>query len=65
MKWIQGSWRKEFGRRNGQITHADFNLNKQVEHEFYEALITETTFPTLDGGSKDAAYLKVKLQPER
>ena len=65
LKWIQASWRKEFGRRNGQITHADFNGNQQVEHEFYDALITETTFPSLDGGSKDAAYLKIKLQPEK
>jgi len=65
LKWIQASWRKEFSRRNGQVTHADFNLNKQVEHEFFDALITETTFPTLDGGSKEAAYVKVKLQPEK
>jgi len=65
LKWIQASWRKDFNRRNGQITHADFNLNKQIEHEFFDALITETTFPTLDGGSKDAAYLKIKLQPEK
>ncbi|MBV8756292.1 MAG: phage tail protein [Deltaproteobacteria bacterium] len=65
LKWIQQSWSKEWSRRNGVITHADFNLNKQIEHEFYEALITETTFPTLDGASKDAAYLKVKVQPEK
>lgn len=65
LKWIQQSWNKQFSRRNGVITHADFNLNKQIEHEFFEALITETTFPTLDGASKDAAYLKVKMQPEK
>jgi tail tube protein gp19 len=65
LKWIQSSWAKQYSRRNGQITHADFNLNKQIEHEFFNALITETTFPTLDGGSKEAAYIKVKLQPEK
>jgi hypothetical protein len=64
LKWIQGSWNKEFSRRNGMITHADFDLYKTFEHEFMDALITETTFPTLDGGSKDAAYLKIKIQPE-
>src|SRR6185503_1022681 len=26
LKWIQASWRKNYGRRNGQITHADFDL---------------------------------------
>lgn len=65
MRWIQASWRKDFNRRNGQISHADFNLKKTFEHEFYDALITETTFPALDGSSKDAAFMKVKIQPER
>jgi len=65
LKWIQGSWRKEWSRRNGQITHANFDLKKTFEHEFFEALITETTFPALDGASKDAAYIKIKVQPEK
>src|SRR5512141_2157008 len=25
LQWIQDSWRKDFKRRSGQITHADFN----------------------------------------
>lgn len=64
LKWIQGSWRHDYGRRNGQISHADFNLSEQFVVEFYDALIAETTFPALDGGSKDPAYLKMKIQPE-
>jgi len=65
LKWIQASWNREFSRRNGQVVHADFNLKQTFIHEFSDALIMETTFPALDGGSKDAAYLKVKFQPER
>ena len=65
LRWIQSSWRQEFNRRNGQITHANFDLKRTFEHQFYDALIAETTFPTLDGSSKDAAFLKVKIQPER
>lgn len=65
LQWIQQSWRKDWSRRNGQITHANFDLYKVFEHEFFDALITETTFPSLDGSSKEAAYLKLKLQPER
>lgn len=65
LKWIQGSWSRQYSRRNGQITHADFDMRSMFEHEFYEALITETTFPTLDGASKDGGYIKCKLQPER
>jgi hypothetical protein len=64
LKWIQDSWKKSTTRRNGQITHGDFNNCSQYEHHFSDALITETTFPSLDGASKDAAYIKVKCLPE-
>jgi tail tube protein gp19 len=64
IEWIRKSWKKQYERRNGQVTHANFDLLPTFEHEFRRALITETTFPTLDGGSKDPAYMKVKLQPE-
>src|SRR3954469_776611 len=65
LEWIQASWRKNWSRKNGQVSHADFNHFTTFEHEFYDALITETTFPTLDGSSKEPAYIKIKLQPER
>jgi len=65
LEWIQDSWNRKYTRRNGQISHADFNLKQTYEHWFYDALITETTFPALDGAAKDNGYLKCKLQPER
>ena len=65
LKWVQSSWDKKYTRRNGQITHANFNLERTFEHEFFDALLTEVTFPTLDGAAKDTAYLKTKIQPER
>jgi hypothetical protein len=65
LKWIQSSWRKEWSRKNGQISHANFDMKTTFTHEFFDALITETTFPGLDGSSKDAAYIKVKVQPEK
>lgn len=64
LEWIQKSWSQKFARHSGQITHADFDLRATLEHEFIDALITETSFPTLDGASKDTGYLKIKLQPE-
>jgi tail tube protein gp19 len=64
LRWIQGSWNRKYGRRNGTVSHANFNLKKTFEHEFREALITETSFPALDGSSKEAAYMKIKIQPE-
>jgi hypothetical protein len=65
LEWMQGSFNRKWSRRNGQISHADFNLNETFEHWFYDALITEASFPTLDGSSKDSGYLKCKIQPER
>lgn len=65
LAWIQQSWgRKEDPRRNGQITHADFNMQSMFEHHFYKAMITETVFPALDGASKEGGYITCKLQPE-
>ncbi|MGE3457594.1 MAG: hypothetical protein AB7O24_20940, partial [Kofleriaceae bacterium] len=65
LKWIQSTWRKTPGRRSGQITYGDFNLDAMYVREFTDALITETTFPTLDGAAKEPAFLKVKIQPEQ
>lgn len=64
-KWIEASWKKEWSRRNGEITHANFDHKETYSHEFLDALITETTFPALDGASREAAYLKVKCLPEQ
>jgi hypothetical protein len=65
LQWLQDSLDKNFQERSGQINHANFNMEKVFEHEFWDALITEVTFPTLDGSSKESAYLKVKFQPRK
>lgn len=64
LEWLRASWRKEFSRMNGEIIHADFDYRERVSQSFRDALITETKFPSLDGGSKEPAYLTVSLQPE-
>jgi hypothetical protein len=64
LKWIQASWKKDWSRRNGEITHANFDLKSTYSHQFLNALITETTFPALDGASREAAYMKMKFLPE-
>lgn len=63
LTWIKNSWNKDPTRHDGQITHADFNHEATFTHEFSGALITETTFPALDGASREAAYIKVRCQP--
>ncbi|MEO7735226.1 MAG: phage tail protein [Kofleriaceae bacterium] len=64
LSWIQGSWNKQWSRRNGEITHANFDLYETYRHEFFDALITEASFPALDATSKDGGFLKFKFQPE-
>ena len=64
-EWISASWKRDFSRRNGAVIHTDARHRSQLEQWFTDALIVETTFPTLDGASTDPAYLNVKLQPER
>jgi hypothetical protein len=62
--WIAQSWAGKQSPKNGAIISADFNYKSTAERQFMNALITETTIPTLDAASKDAGYLTVKLTPE-
>jgi hypothetical protein len=64
LSWIQESWNKKFSRRSGQVAHADFDMKGKYEHDFMDALIMETAFPTLDAMSREPGYLKIKFLPE-
>ena len=63
-EWIQASLKMNYQRKNGSIVAYDFNLEARSEREFYNALITEVTFPKLDGASKDQCYMNLKFSPE-
>ena len=63
-EWISASWNGNPGRRNGAIVAADSQFVAVSQREFAAALVSEVTIPTLDGASKEAAYLTVKLVPE-
>ena len=62
-EWISQAWAGKPMPRNGSIITADVNYKSTTERQFRDALITETTIPTLDGASKDAGYLTVRLTP--
>ena len=64
LDWIKKSWAAQYERKSGHVKMGDFNMKDIFQFDFTNALITETTFPTLDGSSKEVAMLKVKLQPE-
>ncbi len=62
--WIAQSWKAAAPRKNGSVVTTDFNYKAQSEREFTNALLVETTIPTFDGASRDAAYFTVKIAPE-
>jgi hypothetical protein len=64
-RWIDDSWKRRFSRRSGSVVHANFNLEAVLEQQFQDALVSEVSFPTLDGSDKNPAYVTVKLLPER
>ena len=63
-EWIQASWAMSYARKDGSIVTGDATFQAKTELEFFQALVTETTFPALDAGSKDAGHMTVKLAPE-
>ena len=65
MTWIKDSWNKRYSRKSGSVSLADFDMKGVHDYAFTDALITETAFPSLDAAGKEAAMLKVKIQPER
>ncbi len=49
--------------KSGAVHNLDSSLTATNMIEFEDALITEVTFPTLDGGSKETAYLDIVITP--
>jgi len=64
VEWIRASWRFESPRKDGSVVALDPLGVARSERQFSQALLTEVTFPKLDGSSKDAAYMKIKFAPE-
>ena len=63
-KWISDFFNRKVSRKNGGIVMADFNYKQRARRSFIDALISEVQMPALDGASKEAAFMTVKLVPE-
>lgn len=63
--WIEASFNKGCITKNGEMIAADFDYCAQSARVFEGAYISEVTIPALDGSSKEAAYMTMKLDPER
>jgi phage tail-like protein len=62
--WINDFFARKITRKNGSIVLADFNYAERAKRSFTNALISEITIPALDGSSKEASYMTVKLAAE-
>jgi phage tail-like protein len=62
--WIAATLKRSFSRKNGSIVTTDAAGKAVSEQEFVRGLVSEVGFPALDGSSKEAAYLTVKIAPE-
>jgi phage tail-like protein len=62
--WVSEFVDRKLTRKNGAIVLADFNYKERARRTFTEALISEVQIPALDGQSKEAAFMTVKLVPE-
>lgn len=62
--WIQQSWTMSRPRKSGSLIAASYDLKAESERQFFNAMITETTIPAMDGASKEPAYMTVTFSPE-
>ena len=63
-EWINASWTGSYTRKNGAVVATDHQLEAVSQREFFNALVTETSFPALDGSSKNPAYMTLRFAPE-
>jgi hypothetical protein len=64
MDWVAASLTATYQPKDGSILGLDEKHNVRSEREFFHAQIREVTFPAFDRGSKDPAYLFIKITPE-
>jgi hypothetical protein len=62
--WIEAFFSGDVLRRNGAIVAADFYYQERARREFQNALISEITFPKLDGSDKNPCFMTATVVPE-
>jgi len=64
-QWLGETLGQQSPRKNGAIVVVNPNGQIIDRRVIQNALVKEVTFPALDGSSKDPAYFKVTITPER
>jgi hypothetical protein len=62
-EWLGASWGPQPPLRDGAVLTLDGQMAVTRAAGFTDALVTETTFPTLDAASHEAGHLTVRVQP--
>ncbi len=62
--WIKAVLDKQTIDKNGSILTLDSSGKIIEEVQFFNALISEVSFPASDAGSKEPAYLTIRIKPE-
>jgi phage tail-like protein len=62
--WIQSFFDGQVLRKDGAVVAADFHYNERARREFQSAIISEITFPQLDGTDKNPCFMTATIVPE-
>jgi len=63
-EWMKAVLDRKPTHRSGTFTAADANFTINGSGTFTNGLISEVTIPALDGGSKEPAYVRMKVEQE-
>jgi hypothetical protein len=64
MAWIAAALRQDTRAKSGTVVEASYDLSVLARRDFFDALITEVSFPTMEASNKDQGAISVKLAPE-
>lgn len=62
--WIQSFFDGKVLRKSGSIQALDFQYAERARRDFMEGLISEISFPKLDGSDKNPCYMTATIVPE-
>jgi len=66
--WINTGFNQSFngpaGRKDGAVISADYDYKEISRLNWFNGILSEFSMPALDGASKDAAKMKIKITPE-
>ena len=62
--WMKAFFAGDPMRKNGAIIAADFYYKERARRTFTDAMISELTFPKLDGSDKNACYMNITMSVE-